>query len=111
MPTMNSGASPVIARAKLHRNILTATGILGAGGDAGRDFETDKSTIAPAIRAIRDERNSGSWRVGFGCTLQVKFASKIKSDLATIAASNPPNAVAYFFEADVPIAKRNELIK
>ncbi|WP_034161463.1 hypothetical protein [Sphingomonas sp. ERG5] len=63
------------------------------------------------MRAIRDERNSGSRRVGFNCTLQVKFASKIKSDLATIAASNPPDAVAYFCEANVPIAKRDELIK
>jgi hypothetical protein len=100
-----------LACARVHSNILPATGPVGAGGDEGRDFETYRSSIVPPVSAVPDERSSGFRRVSFGCTLQSKIASKIKSDVTMIAASRPTDEVVYFCEANVPIAKRNELMR
>ena len=100
-----------LARAKVYSNILPATGPVGAGGDEGRDFETYRSSVVLPVSAIPDQLSSGMRRVAFGCTIRSKIETKIKSDITTIAASGSAEEVVYFCEANVPIARRYELVR
>ncbi|WP_434622643.1 hypothetical protein [Azospirillum sp. B2RO_4] len=100
-----------LARAKVYSNILPATGPVGAGGDEGRDFETYRSSVVFPVSAIPDQLSSSMRRIAFGCTLQSKIAAKIKSDITTIIASGGVEEVVYFCEANVPIARRYELVR
>ncbi|MEE8270693.1 MAG: hypothetical protein V3R98_03030, partial [Alphaproteobacteria bacterium] len=54
-----------LARLRVYSNVLPATGPVGAGGDAGRDFETFKTSSAWPLTAGSTfaERSSGSRKV------------------------------------------------
>lgn len=102
-----------VARLRVVPNLLPATGPVQAGGDQGRDFESYRTYLAGSslgtsafVTTARDDIVVGA------CSLQKNIAEKIKSDLKTIFASGTrPDHVAYFCEADVPVAKRHEMQK
>src|SRR5690242_20135940 len=57
-----------LARARVHSNILPATGPVGSGGDQGRDFETFRSQLTyPAVSNFKDMASEA--KVVFGCSL------------------------------------------
>jgi hypothetical protein len=58
--------SKSLARARVHSNILRATGPIDLGGNQGRDFETFKSQVAyPAVSNFKDTASDA--KVVFGC--------------------------------------------
>ncbi|MER8708956.1 hypothetical protein NKH49_25945 [Mesorhizobium sp. M1088] len=100
-----------LARQRICRRILPATGPVQAGGDQGRDAETFRSylgasEIGAATRIGIVDRKT----LVFACTLDKKLPAKIKSDLVTICGSGTkPDAVYYFATPDLAVAKRHEL--
>ncbi|RWB73979.1 MAG: hypothetical protein EOQ50_15950 [Mesorhizobium sp.] len=100
-----------LARQRICRRILPATGPVQAGGDQGRDAETFRSYLGAS-------EIGSSTRIGiadgktlvFACTLEKKLPAKIKSDLVTICRSGAkPDAVYYFATPDLAVAKRHDL--
>jgi hypothetical protein len=100
-----------VARVRVVPNLLPATGPVQAGGDQGRDFESYRTYLASSSLGTSAFVTTASESVIVGaCSLQKNIAKKIKSDLKTIFASGSrPRHVAYFCEADIPVAKRHEL--
>ncbi len=101
------------ARARIHLNILPATGPVQAGGDQGRDFETFHSYLS-----TRPDSNSyflGNFSknpVAFACSLEkepIKAGGKIFQDVKTIMESGSQVERIYFFSGhDIPVAKRHK---
>lgn len=102
-------------RQKICRNLLPATGPVGAGGDQGRDFETYTTYLDNGITIEDTELFEGASENGnifFACSIQKNIAPKIKSDIKSIfSQTSEKRPVVYFCVADVAVAKRNELIK
>jgi hypothetical protein len=100
-----------LARQRICRTILPATGPVQAGGDQGRDAETFRSYLASSDIATSSRIGLAEDRpLVIACTLDKKLPTKIKNDLATISASGTvPAAVYYFATPDLPVAKRHEL--
>ncbi|ONF73726.1 tetratricopeptide repeat protein [Amycolatopsis keratiniphila] len=87
------------AALRISRCVLPKTGPVGAGGDAGRDFETFRSFLAEDDRAV-----------AFACTLQVKgLTKKIQADVAKILSGPPVDAIYVFTETDVPDGYQRQL--
>jgi hypothetical protein len=101
-----------LARQRISRSIIPATGPVQAGGDQGRDFESYRSYLAGSALGKSSflGREAGDTLV-FGCTLQkLPLDGKIKGDLSTIFGADPkPNIIYYYAAADVPVAKRHVL--
>jgi tetratricopeptide (TPR) repeat protein len=101
-----------LARATITRNVLPATGPVGAGGDQGRDFETFPTSIpdqAGGLGAALGVRDGDS--IVFSCTLQQRnIGAKILGDLARSVSEGPPARwfVAYC-EVDIPVAARHRI--
>lgn len=100
-------------RQRICRNILPATGPVGAGGDQGRDFETYTTYLDEKL-VIEDtelfEGVSKDGNIYFACSLTVKIAPKIKSDIKSIFShTQEKRPINYFCVEDISIAKRNEL--
>jgi hypothetical protein len=99
------------ARLRICENILPATGPVSSGGDQGRDFETYRSYLSSTPIATSTFLGSAKdKKIVFACSLQQDIIPKIKSDISTICASPQGiDAIYYFCEVDVPVAKRNQL--
>lgn len=102
-------------RQRICRNLLPATGPVGAGGDQGRDFETYKTYLDDDF-VIEDtklfEGVSKNSNVFFACSAKKEIVPKIKLDIKSIFFhTQEKRSVTYFCVEDVPVAKRNELIK
>ncbi|WP_159106657.1 hypothetical protein [Streptomyces rishiriensis] len=103
-----------MARQRITRNILAATGPVSAGGDQGRDFETflsyNKSNIQDAGVFFGLESNQ---LIVFCCTLQTSnIRRKVLADIATVMTPTPGPSVAavfYFTEVDISVGMRHKL--
>ncbi|MEJ1968477.1 MAG: hypothetical protein WDN03_07585 [Rhizomicrobium sp.] len=86
---------------------------MSAGGDAGRDFETFRTSLNSPIVANSEfaRLSSGSRDIACACSLQEKVTPKIKTDVRAIVAGEPCDEILYFCEEDIPIGKRNALKK
>lgn len=101
-----------LARARITKLIIPATGPVSAGGDQGCDFETIPTveSASTELYAWRELKDGG---IAFACTLTKTphLLSKVKADITTIKANeNAIRSVHYFTSADVPKAKRKKLI-
>ncbi|MEI5134048.1 hypothetical protein RB199_20040 [Streptomyces libani] len=103
-----------LARQRITRNILAATGPVSAGGDQGRDFETflsyNRSSIQDAGIFFGLEN---SQLIVFCCTLQTSnIRRKILADVATVMKpTQGPSveAIFYFTEVDISVGMRHKL--
>jgi hypothetical protein len=102
-----------VARVRVVSNLLPATGPVQAGGDQGRDFESYRTYLASSPLGTSTFATLASDHIVVGaCSLQKDISDKIKSDLRSIFGSGTrPDHVAYFCEADLPVAKRHDLQK
>jgi hypothetical protein len=99
------------ARLRISERVIPATGPVGAGGDAGRDFETYRSYLAssPISESAFLSENGGQTLV-FSCSIKKNVSGKIKSDLMTIAnGSHSIHEVYYFCEENVAVGQRQKL--
>jgi len=101
------------SRARIHLNILAATGPVQAGGDQGRDFETFHSYMANSpISGSSFLGQSSAGPVAFACSLQkdpAKKNGKVYNDVKTIMSSGSKVERIYFFSGeDVPVSKRHK---
>ncbi|MCB0309523.1 MAG: hypothetical protein KDD48_09140, partial [Bdellovibrionales bacterium] len=96
-------------------NLLPATGPVGSGGDQGRDFETYKTYLDDDLDIANTELFEGVTKNGnvfFACSLTKQIIPKIKSDIKSIFShTEEKRPVTYFCDEDVPVSKRNDLIK
>lgn len=100
-----------LARARIYSNILPATGPVSAGGDGGRDFETFRTGIAlPVAGSLFQARSSRDRAVAFACSLEKRIQGKIRGDVEKIVANGKVDEIVYFCEANLAIAKRQELV-
>ena len=100
-----------LARERVCANILPATGLVQAGGDQGRDFETFRTYLQASPLKERSFVGLVSDRpLAFACTLEKSVGSKVRRDVATIMASGTPISGIYFFcSRGLPVAKRHKL--
>ncbi len=101
------------ARARIHINILPATGPVQSGGDQGRDFETFHSYLAQSSIANTSFLGLFSEQpVAFACSLEqdpTRKNGKIDSDVKTILGGGVPVERIYFFSGqDIAVAKRHK---
>lgn len=104
------------SRARIHKNILPATGPVQAGGDQGRDFETFHTYLSKTPEASSFFVGAFSeYAVGFACSLQkhpTKKKGKIFSDVKTIISTGTKVERIYFFSGeDIPVAYRHKCQK
>lgn len=102
-------------RQRICKNLLPATGPVGAGGDQGRDFETFHTYLDDSL-SIDDtylfEGVSKTGNIFFACSLQEEIAPKIKSDIRSIFSyTSEKRPISYFCVEDVPVGHRNKLIQ
>ena len=101
-----------VARARIARNILPASGPVSAGGDGGLDFETFKSYLdegsEPPCAFLAQ---TSSDYLAFACTTQKKdVESKIAADVKSIKASEPDvDRIYAMCTATVPTGQRRKL--
>lgn len=103
------------AKARIHQNILPATGPVQAGGDQGRDFETFHTYLSETTIAHNTYIGNFSGRpVVFACSMEkdpTKKNGKITSDLKTITGVGTNIDRVYFFSGqDIPVAARHKAI-
>lgn len=102
-----------VAKARIASNIVPSTGPVSAGGDGGRDFQTfetgELNPFSPSSGFFA--RSSGTKSIVFGCSLEKKIESKIRSDVRTLGEQPDVDQVCYFCEANLPIAKQLKLIR
>lgn len=107
--------STAVAQARISRNVIPATGPVGAGGDQGRDAESvprlDGASGEPGLLG-----DLSSLTVVLACTLQTdsgnssaKVRRKILDDVAEIVSHEELQAdvVVAFCEDDIPVGVRN----
>jgi len=101
-----------LARARLHSNLVPATGPVAAGGDGGRDFETYPSHLEEESSAAGTFlARAAQIPIAFACTLQATLPSKIRADVKKCALANPPFQTMYFMAAsNLPVAMRQRLM-
>ena len=103
------------SRQRICRNILPATGPVGAGGDQGRDFETyrtflDEDVEIKGTHLFQGSKSDGN--VFFACSLQQNISKKIKSDIKTIFShTSEKRRIVYFCVENVPVGHRHKLEK
>jgi len=99
------------SRLRISERIIPATGPVGAGGDAGRDFETYRSYLASTpIASSTFLANSPGKTLVFACSLKTGIEGKIQSDARTICSGGHQiDELFYFCEPDVPVGRRNKL--
>ncbi|MFT3909743.1 MAG: hypothetical protein QM737_09990 [Ferruginibacter sp.] len=102
------------SRARIHKNILPATGSVQAGGDQGRDFETFHSYLADSPIGASSFVGAFSKKpVAFACSLEknpTKKNGKIYSDVKTIMSSGFEVERIYFFSGeDIAVGKRHKI--
>jgi hypothetical protein len=101
-----------IAERRLSSNILLATGPVGARGDGGRDGWTF-TTWLPKDGSPPDgfTARATDKPLVMACTLQQRgLRAKILADLESICTrGEPPDAVGYFSERDIPAGIQQEL--
>ena len=100
-----------VARVRVVPNVLPATGPVQAGGDQGRDFESYRTYLAKSSLGTSAFVTRANDDIVVGaCSLQKNISKKIGADLGSIfGAGTRPDHVAYFCEADIPVARRHEL--
>ncbi|MFE9363432.1 hypothetical protein ACFYNN_11580 [Streptomyces sp. NPDC006978] len=102
-----------LARHRITRNILTATGPVSAGGDQGRDFETFTSYAQNNLRDVGVFTGIEEGQLmAFCCTIQSSgLPKKIRADMEKIFNSPgiAPSLVFYFTVADVTVSARHSL--
>ena len=101
-----------LARLRHVSNVQPATGPVQAGGDQGRDFESYRTYLQSSSLARSVFLSLASSDVVVGaCTLEKRdTAAKVRSDLAVIFEGGMrPDAVIYFCEPDIPVARRHQL--
>lgn len=111
--------STAIAQARISRNIIPATGPVGAGGDQGRDAES-----VPRLDGASGEAgllgDLSSLTVVLACTLQTdsdnssaKVRRKILDDVGQIVSHDglQVDVVVAFCENDIPVGVRNGIKK
>ena len=100
-----------VARVRVVPNLIPATGPVQSGGDQGRDFESYRTYLAQSpIGTSAFATRAGADVVVGACSIQKNITNKIKTDLGSIFATGTrPDHVAYFCEADIPVARRHEL--
>ncbi|MET4252973.1 hypothetical protein [Bradyrhizobium sp. LA6.7] len=98
-----------LAKARIHSNILPATGPVSSGGDQGRDFETFRSQVAyPAVSNFKDMVSDA--KVVFGSSLDKRIERKIRTDVGSIATrGGSVERIIYFCESNLAVAKRHKL--
>ena len=102
-----------VARLRLASNLIPATGPVGGGGDAGRDFETFKSYLPKEL----GEHSAFVLRMSdkalaFACTLEKKerVPTKFAKDVETIVKSGDKFDHVYAMcTAAVDVGRRNRL--
>lgn len=101
-----------LARARLHSNLVPATGPVAAGGDGGRDFETYPSHLGEESSAGGTFLARAAHEpIAFACTLQSKLPAKIRGDVAKCARADPPFRTVYFMAAsNLPVAEHQRLV-
>lgn len=101
-----------VARGRLASNLLPATGLVSAGGDAGRDFETFPTALLAELGphgGFLARVAEGDW--AFTCTIQqAKLTSKIATDVARIAENGGADRVYALTAASVAKGQRDKLI-
>ena len=99
------------ARLRISERIIPATGPVGAGGDAGRDFETFRTYLSSTpIAGSTFLASAGNKTLVFACSLERKIEPKIKADLKEICGGGQSvDEVFYFCEQDLAIGRRNKL--
>jgi len=77
-----------LARLRISRNLLPATGPVQAGGDQGRDFESYRTYLSKSkiSGSLVIGKESSQIIVG-ACSIEKKISGKIESDLKTIFGS------------------------
>jgi len=100
------------SRLRISERIIPATGPVGAGGDAGRDFETYRSYLASSpIAESTFLANATNQNIVFACSLVQDIPPKIRSDLKTICSGpGSVHAIYFFCEANIPVGVRQKLI-
>lgn len=104
--------SRTLARETVSRNILPATGPVGAGGDQGRDFETFRSQLMTQVGPIGFEIGVAEGDgLAFACSLQAeRIERKILADIEKInEGGTAVEFKVYYCEADVPVGRRHAL--
>ncbi len=103
------------SRQRICRNILPATGPVGAGGDQGRDFETYRTFLDGGYQITGTNLFQGSTSDGnvfFACSLKQKIVQKIKRDIKKIFShTSEKRPIVYFCVENVPVGRRHELQK
>jgi hypothetical protein len=99
------------SRLRITERIVPATGPVGAGGDAGRDFETFRTYLAGTpIAGSTFLASAANKTLVFACSLEKTIEAKIKADLVEICGGGQRvDEVYYFCEPDLAIGKRNKL--
>ena len=100
-----------VARQRICSNVMPATGPVAAGGDQGRDFETFRTHLreSPISQSVFVGLASQK-PIAFACSLEQRFESKIKSDVATICGTGSSVKEIHFFSSrDIAKAKRHKL--
>jgi hypothetical protein len=94
-----------LARARIYRNILPATGPVSAGGDQGQDFETYSAGIDVGLF----NRTLSDGKTVFLCSLEKRIESKIRTDVKSAMQGGKVDEVFYFCERNLPVGKRHAL--
>lgn len=94
-----------LARARIYRNILPATGPVSAGGDQGRDFETYSAGIQIGLF----DRRVSDGKAVFLCSLEKRIERKIKADVNSATRGGKVDEVFYFCKSNLPVGKRHAL--
>ncbi|MGJ5208120.1 hypothetical protein [Bradyrhizobium sp. HKCCYLR20261] len=94
-----------LARARIYRNILPATGPVSAGGDQGRDFETYSAGIGIGLF----DRRISDGKAVFLCSIEKRIEAKIKADVNSALKEGRADEIFYFCESNLPVGRRHAL--
>jgi hypothetical protein len=94
-----------LARARIYRNILPATGPVSAGGDQGRDFET----YSAGVRIGLFDRRVSDGKAVFLCSIEKRIEARIKADVNAALKGGKADEIFYFCESNLPVGRRHAL--